>query len=178
MKKSDLILHPVRLQILSILAGAALSTQEIADRLTNIPVSTLYRQIRVLLEQEMIEVVETRMIKGTPEKIYTLHQSPRLSLEDMQNLSADQHIQYFLQYMLSVLDGFSRYVQQPGEHNFIADFTGYTESTFYATPDELREFGKTLNQALLVLSKNRPSPERHHHKLSIITYPISKENQP
>ena len=176
MKKSDLILHPVRLQILSALSGTALSTQEIADRLSSIPVSTLYRQIRVLLKHDMIHVVETRSVKGTMEKIYSLQQSPNLGVDDMKNLSPDQHMQYFLQYILTVLDGFSRYVHQPGERDFGADFTGYTEAIFYASPDELLAFGKKLNEAIYALTQNEPAPNRHQHKLSIITHPIFKEN--
>jgi DNA-binding transcriptional ArsR family regulator len=172
MKKSDLILHPVRLQILSTLSGMEFSTQEIAQRLYNIPISTLYRQMRILLDHEIIQVADTRIIKGTLEKIYTLRQVPHLDEHDFQNLSADQHSQYFLQYCLSIMDGFFRYLNHSGKIDFKADYTGFSEIAINASNQELDEFGETLQKAILKLSNNTSEEGRRTHKIAIITYPV------
>ncbi len=175
MKKVDLILHPVRLQILSTLSGRNLSTQEIAEKLYTIPISTLYRQMRVLLNANLIQVGETRLIKGTQEKVFRLSTSLHLDENEMKPSSNEQQLQYFLNFILSTLAGFSRYLNQPGEKNIAADFVGYTEQYFHANNQELTEFGNKLNNLLTPLIQNDPGQGRHYHKIAIITHPETKE---
>jgi DNA-binding transcriptional ArsR family regulator len=171
MKKVDLILHPIRLQILSTLSGRNLATQEIAEILHNIPVSTLYRQMRVLLNANLIQVVETHLIKGAQEKVFSLSTSLHLNQTEMQSSSKDQHMDYFLNFILSTLDGFSRYINQPGEREIAADYVGYTEQYFHVNKQELIEFGNSLNKLLLPLTQNEPGEGRHYHKIAFITHP-------
>ena len=48
-KAVNLILHPVRLRIIQTLVRRERNTQHIADTLPDVPVSSLYRHIRMLL---------------------------------------------------------------------------------------------------------------------------------
>ncbi|MBI9051114.1 MAG: helix-turn-helix domain-containing protein [Anaerolineaceae bacterium] len=176
MKKTDLILHPIRLQILSILAGHQYSTKEIAHKLHNIPVSTIYRQMRVLADNDLIEVVDSRSVKGTLENIYSVTQPPHLSEEDMKHVNKDQHFQYFLQYILSILDGFQRYLDQPEEINLAKDFVGYNETYFYVNHEEMLAFGKAFGEIVKPLAENKPGNEHRLHKFAFITHPVSKES--
>jgi len=175
MKKVDLILHPIRLQILSTLSGRNLSTQEIAEKLYTIPISTLYRQMRVLLKGNLIQVVETRLIKGTQEKVFSLSTTIHLDENEMRASSKEQQLYYFLNFILSTLDGFSRYINQPGERDIAADFVGYTVQYFHANKQELIEFGDGLNKIMTPLAQNAPGEGRHYHKMAIITHPETKE---
>ena len=175
MKKTDLILHPVRLQILSTLSGKQLSTKEIADILHSIPASTIYRHMKVLLNNKLIKIVDTRSIKGTLENIYTITQPAFLSAEDMKNVSRDQHFQYFLQYILSLMDGFHRYLNNPREIDVAKDFVGYSETYFYINNEEMLEFGKQLQAAFETISKNGPGNGRHLQKFATITHPILED---
>lgn len=175
MKKTDLILHPIRLQILSTLSGAHLSTQEIAERLYNIPISTIYRHMRVLSDANLIKVAETRLVKGTEEKIYQLVSPAHLGPQDMTNISKEQHTQYFLSYILSLLDDFSRYIEQNPKPDLVKDFVGYNDLYLYVNEEELKQLGSALQQALAPFAQNEPVHGRHLHKLSIITHPETKE---
>ena len=176
MKKTDLILHPVRLQILSTLSGQKLSIKEIADILHSIPVSTIYRHMKVLLDNELIEIVDTRSVKGTIENIYANTQPLYLSAEDMKHVSKDQHFQYFLQYILSLMDSFHRYLKHPGELDLAKDFVGYSETYFYVNEEEMMAFGKSLQNATEPFATNGPGDGRRLHKFAIITHPILEES--
>ena len=175
MKKTDLILHPVRLQILSTLSGQQLSTKEIADILHSIPASTIYRHMKVLLDNDLIKIVDSRSVKGTIENIYTITQPAHLNAEDMKHVSRDQHFQYFLQYILSLMDGFHRYLNHPGEIDMAKDFVGYSETYFYINEEEMLEFGKRLQTAFEPLAKNGPGNGRRLHKFATITHPILED---
>ena len=71
MKRFDLLNHPVRLRIAQLLYGRQLSTTQIHELLGDVPKPSLYRHLSRLLEGGVIEVVETRTVKGIEERIYT-----------------------------------------------------------------------------------------------------------
>jgi DNA-binding transcriptional ArsR family regulator len=175
MKKTDLILHPVRLQILSTLSGKQLSIKEIAEVLHNIPASTIYRHMKVLLDNDLVKIVDSRSIKGTIENVYSTTQPLHLSAEDMKHVTRDQHFQYFLQYILSLMDGFHRYLNHPGEIDLAKDFVGYSETYIYINEEEMLEFGKNFQKAIEPFVKNGPGEGRHLHKFAMITHPILEE---
>ncbi len=174
--KADLIIHPVRFRILQTLAGEALTTQEIAARMTDIPKSSLYRHLKTLLEGEIITIAETQLIHGIQEKRYQLVDTPHLSQEDIADMTVDDHLRYFTNYILATMRDFAQYLQQAadaeGHVNMLADRTGYTESAFFATADELNAFQLKLQEAFMLLAENGPSPDRRKHKFALITHPM------
>jgi len=72
MKRLDLIVHPVRSRILVMLSGRKLTTQQIAQMLPDVPVPTLYRQIRTLAEAGVLECTHERPVRGAVERTYTV----------------------------------------------------------------------------------------------------------
>ncbi|MCA9994758.1 MAG: helix-turn-helix domain-containing protein, partial [Anaerolineales bacterium] len=54
LRKIELVIHPVRFQILRALGTDALTTQEISDRLPDTPKSSIYRHLKLLLEHNLI----------------------------------------------------------------------------------------------------------------------------
>jgi DNA-binding transcriptional ArsR family regulator len=171
-KKADLILHPVRLQILQTLPEAPLTTQEIADRLPNVPASSIYRHLKKLLESGLIQVAESRPVRGVQEKVYRLSQPPHLSAADMAAASKEDHLRYFTTYVATLLQGFTNYLDQIDSLDLIRDRTGYTEVTFYSSPGEFDQIQMALNQSLLPHLRNSPREGRVRRKLAVITHPL------
>lgn len=170
--KADLILHPVRLRVLLALAREQLTTQEIAAQLPDIPKSSIYRHLKLLLEERMVDVAETRLVNGIQEKVYRPIQSTFLGAEDMANLPAEDHIRYFTTFVMTLIQDFAVYVQQPDPVNMLADRTGYQEILFYATTEELDQMGQALRQTFSQLIQNGPGNGRSQHKFVTITHPI------
>lgn len=175
-KRVDLIIHPVRFRILQTLAKAQLTTQEIAERLPDVPKSSIYRHLKLLLENEVVAVVETQLVKGIEEKTYRVAQSLRLSAAEMDGLSAEEHLGYFTNYTLTLLKEFDNYLQDAeaadGKIDMLADRVGYSEVTFYATKEELNQIAAALNQAIVPLLNNEAGNGRSLHKFATITHPI------
>ena len=165
----------MRLRILQTLTAEELSTQQIDDRLPDVPTSTLYRHLRLLLEGGIVDVAETRLVHGIQEKVYRLAETPHVDQEAMADLDADAHFAYFTTYILSLLQGFADYLafaEERGEKiDMAADYTGYTEASFYATDEELDRFSRALNEALAPLLENRPGGGRRKHKIAVVAHP-------
>lgn len=173
--KVDLIMHPVRFRILQTLAGATLTTQEIDDRLPDVPKSSIYRHLKLLLAGEMIAIAEKRLVNGIQEKTYRLAQRPYLSAEDVTGMTADDHLRTFTTYVMTLLQGFADYLDTAGESpDFLADRVGYTEVAFWADDAEMDAFQTALNQVILPLLPNDADGGngRCRHKIALITHPI------
>jgi DNA-binding transcriptional ArsR family regulator len=172
LNKADLIIHPARLQILQALASRPMSTAGLAELLSGLPKSSIYRHIRALLEGGMIEVAETRPVKGTLEKFYRLAQPLHLSQADLSGFTREDHLRYFAMFLASQLQAFSDYLAASPQYNFQDDRTGYSEAGFYATPQELDEVLIALNQRIMQAAANPAAETRHRHKIAIITHPF------
>jgi DNA-binding transcriptional ArsR family regulator len=175
LRKIELVIHPVRFQILRAIGRETLTTQEIADRLPNSPKSSIYRHLKLLLAHHLIVVAETRLVKGIQEKTYRLDQPQRLGVEDMQDLSADDHIRFFTTYVLTLVQDFADYVTINDPIDMLADRTGYTEATFYATTAELDRFQAAINTAIMPLLSNESGNGRSRRKLAIVSQPLPEK---
>jgi DNA-binding transcriptional ArsR family regulator len=171
LSKADLIIHPIRLRILQVLSRDPATTHKISENLPDVPLSSLYRHLRLLLEGNMIAVSETRLIHGIEEKVYQLENIPRLTQEDLVDLSGEEHLQYFTIYLVTLLEGFGRYLESSPKVDYLLDRTGYTEIDLWATGEELDQLSQSINQSIKTIMENKPSKERRLQKFAIITYP-------
>jgi len=158
--KADVILHPARLQILMTLGEKPMTTQDLADRLKGVPKSSIYRHIRVLLENGMVAVAETRPVKGTLEKFYRLEQAPVLSQADLNGFTPEDHRRYFSMYLASLLQDFSNYLEASPSPDFQLDRTGYSETSLHVSPAELERLLTSIRQVLSEAARNTPAGGR------------------
>lgn len=158
-----------------VLGNEQLTTQEISDRLPDVPTSSIYRHLRLLLQGELVGIADTRLVNGIQEKVYKLLQPPSLAPGDVALLTAEEHIQYFTTYALLLIEGFHEYVSQTqrerGNIDMVADRAGYREVIFYATPQELDVALAALNQALLPLLQLEAGRGRRQYKFATILHP-------
>lgn len=173
--KAELIIHPIRIRIIRALLFGPQTTQELAEQLPDVPKSSLYRHLRLLLEGELIGIAETRLVQGIQEKVYELAQMPRLSRQDMAELSAEEHLRYFTTFMAILLQGFADYLA--ADPNFQSDIIGYSEVDIWATPEEFGKFSQKLNAAVMPLVRQGKGNGREQYKLATVVYPISKKTE-
>src|SRR5690242_9824963 len=94
--RPELIVHPVRLRIVEAVAGHSMTSQQIAERLPDVPQATLYRQIKILLEGGILQVAEERQVHGIVEKTYTMpEEAGHLTREEFAAISPADHSRYF-----------------------------------------------------------------------------------
>jgi len=84
------VLHPVRLDILTILLDRAASSNELAEML-NEPRSTVRRHVQKLCDDNVIEVVDERPRGGAMERYYRAVVQPDISGEEAELLPRAAH---------------------------------------------------------------------------------------
>jgi len=178
LNKADLIIHPARLQILQALAARSMSTSELAENLSGLPKSSIYRHMRVLVEAGVVEVAETRPVKGTLEKFYRLSRPFHLSQADLAGFTRADHLRYFVMFLASQLQDFSDYLDTSSNFDFQSDRTGYSEAGFFASTAELDQFLTAIKQQILQVAANPSAENRHRHKIAIITHPFHPGDTP
>lgn len=173
--KADIVLHPVRMRIVqTLINGKRLSAQQIGSKLSDIPQATLYRHLNKLLEANVLSVVAENPIRGTVEKIYSLStETATISAEDISNWDSEEHKNYFMKFITTVIADFERYVNQQ-EFDMQKDGAGYRQVSFYASDEEYIEFMQTLQQGVMKLIENEDSPTRRKRTLSTI---VTTENK-
>ncbi|MCB8987771.1 MAG: hypothetical protein H6661_08500 [Ardenticatenaceae bacterium] len=124
----------------------------------------------------MIAVAEAAGEWYQEKKTYELAQRPYLNADDMANLSAAEHTQFFTTYLMNVLREFSDYLEsteaETGSLDLQADRVGYTEAVFYATPEEMDAWGAELNAALAKVAANGPGNGRVKRSFAFISHPL------
>lgn len=161
-----------------VLGNEQLTTQEISDRLPDVPKSSIYRHLKLLLEGDLVGLADTRLVNGIQEKVYQLLQPPSLAPGDVALLTAQEHIQYFTTYALLLIEGFAEYVSQTeaeaGNIDMLSDRAGYREIVFYATAQELDVALAAVNQALLPLVQQEAGNGRRQYKFATLLHPQKK----
>lgn len=173
--KLDLITHPVRLRILMTLAGLERTPQQIAAALDDVPASSIYRHLQILLDAGVVEVVSERQVRGAVEKtLRVANGAADIGAEQAGTMSADMHRQAFLVFLTQLLHEFDRYTQQP-EIDLARDLAGYRMAVLYASDDEWLAAITAMNAALLPLLKNTPGGDRKPRRIATISLPAPDE---
>ena len=112
MSTIELIIHPIRMRIITTLAGRSLSPKQIEAFLPDVAQTTLYRHIHILLQANIIRVVSEKQVRGTIEHIYALDDgAARLGQADLTAISGDDFRRYFLIFLSSVMQDLSGYLE-------------------------------------------------------------------
>ncbi|GIK28103.1 MAG: helix-turn-helix domain-containing protein [Chloroflexi bacterium] len=168
-----LIVHPVRLRILQALVRRERTTHQIADALPDVPVSSLYRHLRLLLEGGYIEIASTRSVNGIEEKTYQLSDSKPALLadQDFEGLDKAGLQQVFSLLTGMILTSFHAYLDATPDPDWKRDRLSCAEFTFFATPDEYDALW-TQVWDLLQSAETRPAAAgRVPRKIAIAGYP-------
>jgi DNA-binding transcriptional ArsR family regulator len=171
-RKADIVLHPTRMRILVLLSGQQMTAQQLAKALPDVPQATLYRHINALARHQIIIIVDERQVRGTTEKVYTLDdQAARLNAADLQNATAQDHLGYFTTFVISLLNDFTRYVDQREQPNPGLDGVRYNKGLLYLSDNELNELGDAFRVMLLPFLGNEPNANRRQYIFSTTLLP-------
>lgn len=175
--KLNLILHPVRLRILTKLSGREMTAQQISKVLSDVAVATLYRHISALQEGGLLKVVHEKQIRGTVEKTYAIHDEALLNLseDDLKNATKDDHIRYFSTFVVSLIAEFASYLQSRDDIDFARDGVGYHTVSLYMSDDDLKQFSNQLNT--VVIPFLNPQDGRTRRQFSTIFLPADENEE-
>ncbi len=130
--KADLILHPIRLRILTAISSYRMTAREIGEALPDIPQTTLYRHINTLMEGGLLKIVEEKPIRGTIERTYALTAPPSLTSEDMVGMSRQECEQAFTMFLSTLMsDASVTWTASPKMQKSTRSKTAFRSVRFY-----------------------------------------------
>ncbi|MBD3920728.1 helix-turn-helix domain-containing protein [Paenibacillus sp. PR3] len=173
--KADLILHPIRLRIIqALLPEGNHTTQQLAERMSDIPQATLYRHLNTLLKAGLIHVVEERRNRGTVEKVYALaHNAAELTPDDVTETASAQHMELFVKFVASLLSEFGAYVGQE-RYNMVEDGVSFRKIELSLTDEEYRTLLTEQRAIAQRYADNKPTLERRLRMISTVVIPETK----
>lgn len=167
--KYDLILHPVRLQILHALEGGRRMTlPQLEARLRDIAPAEISRQVDALVHGGMLFVAE-----GDPDPVYRVGETVIPAYDKHRATPAD-HLRYFTTFVAGLIDAFSRYVKRPGA-DMVRDRIVYRQRTLFLTGQELATLLDDLEARFDSEEDDPANPDRKPH---VISWVILPEAQP
>lgn len=176
MRKSDLILHPVRMRIMIELSGRALTTSALAKRLHDVPQASLYRHIKILAQAGLLEAIGERPVNGAIERTYAVaRQHGRLAAQDLRGLSARDHLRYFNIFVANLAAEFARYIQSADLQRVLDDGLAYNSAVVYLTDDERLQFRREFEAMAERMLDRQPKPGRRPYALASVVIPGPRE---
>lgn len=175
----SVLMHPVRLRIVQALLGEGeLTTHQLHERLPDVPIATLYRHVGHLDKHDLIEVADEQQIRGASEKTYRLAPGfANPSAEELNSLSNEELLTAFTVFTSGLIRDFGDYLKV-GTPDLHADQVSFAQASFWATDEEVDEFGQALMAALRGFLNNDPTPERRRRTLSTVLMPRAEAGPP
>jgi DNA-binding transcriptional ArsR family regulator len=167
---TDLLLHPIRWRIVQRVLGRELTTTELKRDLPDVPATTLYRHVAVLIDAGYLTVVRERRVRGTTERTLTLDQTKvgRIDEREARAMTPDQHRQAFLLMLTRLAADFDRLVDRGDLYPRLSQL-GYAQVALYVDPTELDTIRQGINDLLEPHLQEAPGKDRV--VLSLIALP-------
>lgn len=166
---NKIMLNPVRLRIVQEAAKAAsLTTSEICERIHDVPRTTVYRHIALLIENEVLTVVSEKKIRGSVERILAINPVTLQNNNTMENASGTAFL--FLMDKYTKFDAYFKNEQSnPGRDKI------FMNNTILMMSDE--EFDQFLSDLrdLLIKYSYEVSNDRRARDKSILSVPVTDE---
>ncbi len=168
----ELVMNPVRQRIIQCVAlrGTATTAQMLED-LSDVPKASLYRQVKLLHEGELLEVAAETKVRGTVLRAYRLCEMP------VDKGSSDQASAAIYNALMSLMSSFRSYFGG-GDRDPAADQLFHNTSTLLMTDDEFRSFSGKVNQLVQDAKSNEPAEGRKPRRITFISSPCEElQNQ-
>jgi len=172
----DLLVHPIRLRIVTAMSNDQMTSKEIAEALPDIPQTTLYRHINALIEGGLLEVVEEIPQRGTVERVLGFKTQPSLQPEDLIGLSKDKLKDTFTLIMYTLLNealGTLDKFPEGQEIDLLGAGFQFSECQVNLTDEEYDQMNQKILQIMVEAMKNKSAPERKRRIFSYMFIPLT-----
>ncbi|UDN59592.1 helix-turn-helix domain-containing protein [Clostridioides sp. ES-S-0010-02] len=170
MDTTKLILNPARLQILQyIRIHGSVRTSDIVKYLSDIPRATVYHHVKILEDNNMIEVVKENRVRGTIEKIYSLK-------EYALDMEVDASVSLSTAFHMGLMQEMNEYFSLKNQDHK-KDNVFFTSALLYITDREYENLLQSIVDLLKPYIDQEPKSDLKLRKLSIISSPPAKNDE-
>lgn len=170
LSRAKSLLHPIRTRIVIALQDRQLNAAQIARILGDVPLTTLYRHINLLLDAGMICIAKETRIHGTVEREFKLVEAATYLDAERDKLTAEEVVGLVDALTGAVREGFGRYVQkapmppQPAEVSFLV-------KSVYLTAEEQANLRQYMMELMRSPERWKPAPDRARRLIGYFAVP-------
>ncbi|TCK25067.1 helix-turn-helix domain-containing protein [Pseudonocardia endophytica] len=165
---ADLLHQPVRWRVVQALIGRSLTTAELGEVLSDVPTTTLYRHVAVLVKADVLRVTDERRVRGATERTYELNSAAADS--DNEAPDRDRLRTMFTVYLAGLAGDFDRYLDRD-DVDPVRDGVGFRQAAVWLSDEELAEVQRRSLEAVQPYLDNGPGPGRVRRILSNVLMP-------
>lgn len=171
-KIMECITNPIKCKLLlEIYSQGQTTAKQLSDKLDDVPQATLYRNLKKMLGDGILKVVEEVQVRGTVEKTYALAFDLNGDFESIiAENSGTLYMQLFTQFFLGFAKQFREYCQSPNI-NIEKDMSGFSLSHIYLSDKELAELMNSISSTISKSKNNKPNDERKLRTIGVILSP-------
>lgn len=172
MATADLLLHPVRMRILQALFDAdPLTTTQLRERLPDIPTATMYRQIAVLADAGVLEVVDEKRVRGAVERSYRVSQTEAVVDQAARAaMTPEDHQRAYTTFAASLMADFDRYRAHENADPH-ADGVVYRQAAVWLTEEEFDAMIEEIERAVVSRVGRARDNGRIRRVISLVAIP-------
>ncbi len=177
----ELILHPIRLRIITAISNNQVTANDLKEVLPEIPQTTLYRHINILLEGGLLEVVDEIPQRGTVERVLGFKTSPSLTKQDLTGLSIEEYQQTFslilfnlMQEAMNSLNNFP----EGEEIDLLSAGYQFSEIRLNLSDEEYEKMNQKILNLMMTEAQNEPSSDRIQRIFSYFFVPLIDAKDP
>jgi DNA-binding transcriptional ArsR family regulator len=176
MNPVDVLMHPARHRIITVLSHAELSFEQVAEALPDIPKPSLYRHINRMIEADLIEVLKRANPKSGLSRILKTSPSyPKMKVGDTAHLTANQHESAVTNYLLSQLTLYSASNKQSPER---AGDWNLASVHIQISPQDQLELTRQLKQFVIDFAASREQDPNNPSVAIVGTLPVLQSPKP
>jgi len=169
--KADILLHPVRMKIVRSLMSQrtnGLTPLQMVKVIKDVPQATLYRHIKVLEEENIIQVIKEEKIRAVTEKYYVLNEeNAQINPEEWNSYSPADKLNFYSYYQLLLTNMYEDYLYQLDESK--SDVSSFTIADLHLDTDEFHALQNELNELMKkYYHKSNTNKEKRTIGLTII----------
>ncbi|HAQ41299.1 helix-turn-helix domain-containing protein [Anaeropeptidivorans aminofermentans] len=171
--KADVILNPIRLRIIQYVAhNMPVTVAQIARAISDISKATLYRHVRILVDNEILIVIGQKKIRGTLEQSYSLNLQ-KINSAGQESTAETQALVYSI--LGKLIEDFGQYFSTDTA-NPVEDRLFVGTNTLYLNNGSFDDF---VQDIYAVVEKYSQLPADKNGKARMVTFvssPASAEN--
>ena len=166
---NEIVLNPVRMRIIQAIASKeSMTTNEICEKINDIPRTTVYRHIKVLIAADIIVITDEKKVRGSYERTLTLN-TGQLAKHNTLNNASQNALAFLMQIYTKFFEYFSGEDPNPSKDRLF-----HNSTMLMADDDEFDQFLAELRE-LLVRYCLDYKDGRRARDISIISAPAESE---
>lgn len=177
----NLLLHPIRMRIVTAISNDQVTAKDVAQALPDIPQTTLYRHIKILLDGGVLEVIDEIPQRGTVERVLGVTAPPSLTQEDLKGLSKEEYRQIFSIIMSNMLNEANSSLNNFTEEEEI-DLLGsgfqFSEIRLNLSDEEYETMNQNILELMMTAAQNKPTPDRKRRTFAYFFIPLVETPNP